>query len=469
MLRSITRTLCTQRIVDDNATRAQPEPQQAPAHADHSHERRDDVWTFDRSTRRRIPIKSFNVKEFDSKDQRAQILAFFDWWKREAVNQDRENLSGWHVDDLVHSAFGRTLMRLMHEGTNEQAFLGAVELMKRGILSPCLPPERREHQENWAHEIAGSGIENLNKSAISLKDRFIALKNAGVDLNKGCLPIQGKPAFQIPEQWGGTRPMYQAVRQGNTNAVIALLEAGVNPREEIDRRKTALHVAIESNKTPLIKRMLEWKDVNVNERLYQGDPFPIHLAMKTGNVEIVEMILRHRKFDATAVYDDVPLIAYAQSIGGAVEAVVEAFVIRKKSEHSLSSPGQPAAAINFDRPFIVMKNMDRSSDCYLIRGSESCSSDDDRATGNNATRSDDHEYSRCSAAQGVSFGTEPASTNTGSVDNATFVSARSSAGSSRLRPPFLNRINEAEVSSKHRSSLPKETLGRIQEVNLRKL
>ncbi|WP_339048182.1 ankyrin repeat domain-containing protein [Candidatus Mesenet endosymbiont of Phosphuga atrata] len=93
-----------------------------------------------------------------------------------------------------------------------------------------------------------------------------------------------------------------AVKRGDVEKVRSLLtqKIDVNARDYSCKytnyyRKTALHIAVESGNKEIVELLLKHKEINVNAKL-NGDT-ALYVAASCGHVGIVELLLDHEKID----------------------------------------------------------------------------------------------------------------------------------------------------------------------------
>lgn len=101
------------------------------------------------------------------------------------------------------------------------------------------------------------------------------------------------------------RPLHVAIINKNYDALNMLLEYGADfswcitqdglfPEETL--MLTPLYLAVRSNSKQIVERLLELGNININEEcndfcMQETNYYPLHLAAKNGNVEIIKLLL----------------------------------------------------------------------------------------------------------------------------------------------------------------------------------
>lgn len=166
---------------------------------------------------------------------------------------------------------------VFEEGRNPERFSSLLALIECGLFNARYPSmsfvrtaEGRENLSvNLSHRMAISGCEPASRAAgLSLKERFMALREAGESLN-----------FTNQD---GLTPLHFAVRYGNEATVAALIACKVKLNRRDKSGMTPLMLAVKHASPAIVARLLHNTGADTNLRSLDGFAGALHFAVRRG-------------------------------------------------------------------------------------------------------------------------------------------------------------------------------------------
>ncbi len=135
---------------------------------------------------------------------------------------------------------------------------------------------------------------------------------------------QKQPTKDGSKDWHGDSPLHEAVWQGDSDTMIALLNKGAAVDDVNHMGKTPLHYAAEKGFTGMAKILVTQFKADIN-KVNKNNNTPLHYAAALGHVETAaELVGLGARIDSTNTRGETPLHKAAEyGHAGVVEALLK--------------------------------------------------------------------------------------------------------------------------------------------------
>ncbi|CAD8193057.1 unnamed protein product [Paramecium octaurelia] len=235
-----------------------------------------------------------NIKVAQLKKQIAQLTDIDEkdltLYLNDYTLEDENPLSTYNPDDCQFIYVNRDNFQL-DEDVLETEIL---EIQNRGIYNRMKGYEKLGIIHEDSEEVT------RKKSNQQLTVDFIKLvKNNDIPAIKALFPTQYPIDIINDRQYSGFSAFHYATQSGHSELVTLLIELGANINLSTKDNQSSLQLALKNNQISCAKILLSQPHCDVNF-VSQGKS-ALQLAVLAGNLEIVELILKHPTFDSQSI------------------------------------------------------------------------------------------------------------------------------------------------------------------------
>ncbi len=229
-----------------------------------------------------------------SKDSYKTILSF--------SNNTTDNFFTEIETDYTESELGEFLQKIPSRLTSKL-------ILALGIAGFELPQLYKAALENNALEIVEKYLKNganpNEKNEMGEAFLVDAEKNGNTALALLLLNHKADPNQWTKETYPKT-PLMMALQNKQIELVEALLDRKVDPSIVGSNGQNALYSAVMGGSLPLVKKILSYQNININQKSH--DETPLYIAINQGNMEMVKTLLLARANIEEAFHEYTPLM-----------------------------------------------------------------------------------------------------------------------------------------------------------------